>query len=198
MYFEAKPHRVVGVNEISYVILPEDSIEELFAMLNDNGIEYRTYISDDEADRLDKLNEISDEVAFSLGKSDFEKISDYDKENYETFKAIIGQYKNGGLSTRDKMLVTKEDGKHDEYHGLTYDEVVQAPILLNNPGMIIDSFGNTDAIIVVSNSFDIKQRPIILIIKSSDNKSGYDLVDFNFLASCMEKTISITLCLRQR
>ena len=55
-YFEAKPERVVGLDEIEKVILPDNTSEELLRTLDENGVSYEFYDGTDE-DRLEKLNE---------------------------------------------------------------------------------------------------------------------------------------------
>lgn len=64
----------------------------------------------------------------------------------------------------------------NHYHGLTRQEVSEAPIYLNNPAIIADSISPTgkSSIIVISNSFDYKDRPIILALKT-DGSTGYNL-----------------------
>ena len=58
-YFEAKPERVVGLDEIYKVILPDDSSQELINALNEAGIEYELSNGTDE-DRLRILNTMDD------------------------------------------------------------------------------------------------------------------------------------------
>ena len=51
-----------------------------------------------------------------------------------------------------------------KWHGLSEQEVSEAPILLKHPAIIADSVsknGNT-SVIVISNSLDYKDRPIIM------------------------------------
>lgn len=63
-YFEAKPQRAVGFDEVKSVILPDNAPEELIKALSDRNIPYETYKNGDETDRLNKLN-AHDEVKFS-------------------------------------------------------------------------------------------------------------------------------------
>ena len=62
-YFEAKPERVVGLDEIDTVLIPADASKELIRKLEERGIPYEMYDGTDE-DRLEKLNEHKD-VRFS-------------------------------------------------------------------------------------------------------------------------------------
>ena len=102
-YFEAKPQRAVGLDEIAYVVVPDTSTE-LVNTLNERGIETRTYISGDEADRVKALN--SDESVLFSTKRD----ADY-----------MTAVENGDMKTAQRMVdeVAKENGYTPEhlYHG---------------------------------------------------------------------------------
>lgn len=90
-YFEAKPERVVGIDEIAKVIMPADASEELKQALDNWGVEYVTYDGTDE-DRLAKLNEVEG-VRFS--RSD----DSYDVE------AWLGNMTYSGLQTEDERIL---------------------------------------------------------------------------------------------
>lgn len=62
--FEAKPERVVGLDEIKYAIVPSDVNSDVTTALNNAGIETKTYENGNEADRLKVLNTLSN-VRFS-------------------------------------------------------------------------------------------------------------------------------------
>lgn len=59
-YFEAKPQRSVGINEIAYVILPNNASAELKTSLDENGIKYIEYEKGNDKARLDALNSLED------------------------------------------------------------------------------------------------------------------------------------------
>lgn len=62
--FEAKPERVVALDEVKYAIVPSDINSNVTTALNNAGIETKTYENGNEADRLKVLNTLSD-VRFS-------------------------------------------------------------------------------------------------------------------------------------
>jgi hypothetical protein len=64
-YFEAKPERVIGFDEIKATIIPDDSSVELKEALDKAGIPYEEYKAGDKEDRLEKLNSHED-LKFSL------------------------------------------------------------------------------------------------------------------------------------
>ena len=71
-YFEAKPQRAVGFDEIATVILPDNAEVDLKNKLRDMGIKSVEYKSGDENARLEALNSIED-VKFSDRDSDYMK-----------------------------------------------------------------------------------------------------------------------------
>lgn len=77
--FEAKPERVVGLDEVKYAIVPSDVNSDVTAALNKAGIETKTYKNGNEADRLKVLNTLSD-VRFSkqldIDGKEFVKVDD--------------------------------------------------------------------------------------------------------------------------
>lgn len=59
-YFEAKPNRAVGLNEIAYAVVPSNVSDKTLKLLNDNNIAYKTYKSGDNEDRVKVVNENAD------------------------------------------------------------------------------------------------------------------------------------------
>lgn len=96
--FEAKPERVVGLDEVKYAIVPSDVNSDVTTALNNAGIETKTYETGNEADRLKVLNTLSD-VRFSkqLDKYDYSK----------SFSEQIEDYKNGIIPKYDTLVVGK-------------------------------------------------------------------------------------------
>lgn len=94
--FEAKPERVVGLDEVKYAIVPSDVNSDVTTALNNAGIETKTYENGNEADRLKVLNTLSD-VRFSkqLDKYDYSK----------SFSEQIEDYKNGVFPYNDTLIV---------------------------------------------------------------------------------------------
>ena len=63
-YFEAKPQRAVGFNEVATAIIPNNSNEELKTALDEKGVAYREYEAGNEKARTQVLNSLED-VKFS-------------------------------------------------------------------------------------------------------------------------------------
>ena len=76
-YFEAKPQRVVGFDEVLAAIIPDDSGEKLRTGLEQAGVRILEYKSGDDADRLAKANSV-DGARFS---QDLAELDSLRKEN---------------------------------------------------------------------------------------------------------------------
>ncbi len=82
-YFEAKPQRAVGFNEVATAIIPNNSSEELKTALDEKGVAYREYEAGNEEARTQVLNSLED-VKFSekLPAASYEKvIKSLEKDN---------------------------------------------------------------------------------------------------------------------
>ena len=105
-YFEAKPQRAVGIDEIAKVILPENASQDLKNALDNWGVEYETYDGTDE-DRLKKLNEVKN-VQFSIRQSPDMDVNNFmlglNEFNLPTYqeKTMLRQYKDS--RTRADLL----------------------------------------------------------------------------------------------
>lgn len=64
-YYEAKPHRVVGFDEVLAAVIPDDSSKKLRDGLEQAGVRMLEYKTGDDADRLAKINSVEG-ARFSL------------------------------------------------------------------------------------------------------------------------------------
>ena len=92
-YFEAKPQRAVGFDEVKAVIIPDNSSAELKSALKSKSFNVLEYQSGNEQDRVAVLNSIED-VKFSDRDSDGNTLS---KEQQEFFKNSKVRDKDGNL-----------------------------------------------------------------------------------------------------
>lgn len=79
-YFEAKPRRAVGFNEVATAIIPDSANAELKQKLTDYGIKFVEYEAENEESRLEALNSLEDV-----------KFSDRDTGNSNVFTDIEGK-----------------------------------------------------------------------------------------------------------
>lgn len=85
-YFEAKPQRAIGLDEIAMVVIPRKGTKELRAALDARGISYKMYDGTAE-DRIAKINGVPD-VKFSLKKTDAKNIARKIKSDYGSKSTI--------------------------------------------------------------------------------------------------------------
>jgi hypothetical protein len=86
-YFEAKPQRAVGLDEIQQVVLPNTTTQETKQRLQDMGIEYTEYDPTIEGDRNRVINQF-DNLKWSLNRENIaptsEWVNGYQLRGYET------------------------------------------------------------------------------------------------------------------
>lgn len=92
--FEAKPERVVNLNEIKYAVVPDDLDKDTVQRIADKGIEVRTYESDNEESRLETLNkldgvrfskDVDTEVDSKITQSDIEQLRSIGRKSISDF-----------------------------------------------------------------------------------------------------------------
>lgn len=86
--FEAKPQRVVGLDEIRTAVIPSDTDEGVRTALDDAGIETAEYEAGNDEDRILKVNEAAEQknVKFSLKDSDGRELSKAQREYFKDSK----------------------------------------------------------------------------------------------------------------
>lgn len=90
-YFEAKPQRAVGFDEVLAAIIPDDSSEKLRTGLEQAGVRMLEYKSGDDTDRLAKVNSVEG-ARFSL-KTDSQgrTLTEQQREYFKDSKAVDDQ-----------------------------------------------------------------------------------------------------------
>lgn len=155
-------------------------------------------------------------VKNSLSVEEMENLSKEDMDNYLALKGVLESVRDGSFDTRKHIPVMehtpkilqeagledkpifmtvqhfnnithREETGHGNYHGLTDEEVAQAPVLLNHPTIIADSLTEKASVIVISHSLDYKNRPILLALKTDGKARSIELVDSNFMTSMYGK-----------
>ena len=102
-YFEAKPQRAVGFDEVLAAVIPDDSSEKLRDGLEQAGVRTLEYKTGDDADRLAKINSVED-ARFSL------------KAGTESKSAAALQEENRLLreQMKDYIAIQRRNGKLQE------------------------------------------------------------------------------------
>lgn len=109
-YFEAKPQRAVGFDEVKAVILPDNASGELVSRLEGDGINTVTYKAGDENSRLEALNGVRD-VRFSLTRANgiTTEITDDSYDEYE------GGYQRRDIKLNGETVGTVAIRIYDDY-----------------------------------------------------------------------------------
>ena len=105
-YFEAKPQRAVGFDEVATAIIPDNSSAELKTKLTDNGVEFVEYQSGNEESRLEALNSIEN-VKFS------DRVS-YAPTFYSYMGKTIGEMKQDKIGASSVVPYLKGKGVKNE------------------------------------------------------------------------------------
>lgn len=128
-YFEAKPRRAVGFDEVKAAIIPASTDEDIKKGFNDRGIQMYEYDPDVEGDRTEKVNEAATEqdLRFSITDSEGNALS----ENQANF-------------FRDSKMVDKEGRLMPMYHG-TQNEFTEFDITKAYPGTLGRGFYFSDS-----------------------------------------------------
>ena len=102
-YFEAKPQRAVGFDEVLAAVIPDDSSQKLRDSLEQAGVRMLEYKTGDDADRLAKVNSV-DNARFSL------------KAGTESKSAAALQEENRLLreQMKDYIAIQRRNGKLQE------------------------------------------------------------------------------------
>ena len=99
-YFEAKPQRAVGFDEVKAVILPDNASGELVSRLESDGINTVTYKAGDENSRLEALNGVEN-VRFSLARANDEYMKAVESGNVEEQQRLVDEAaENAGYNVR--------------------------------------------------------------------------------------------------
>lgn len=124
-YFEAKPRRAVGLEEIAYVVLPDNADAQLKTALDERNIPVLEYKAGVEADRARVLNgEETKSVRFSLRDTSSVDIATVEKENAQLreaseelrkqFKRTVGvQLDQKAIRKMARDLLKQYDSSYD-------------------------------------------------------------------------------------
>lgn len=123
-YFEAKPERVVGLDEVAAVIYPDDVSDSIKEALAYKDIEAFEYMHDDREDRIERLNGVSEFVnaRFSLRQSDADYMAAVERGDMETAQRMVDEAAERAFAN---SKIRAEDGKLLKvYHGSDEDFTV--------------------------------------------------------------------------
>lgn len=133
-YFEAKPRRAVGFDEVKAAIIPASTDEDIKQGFNERGIQMYEYDPDVEGDRTEKVNEAATEqdLRFSLTPEQQQRDDDYmaavNSGNMDEAQRLVDEaakkagygeenYYHGTLNTRFTAFDKERSGAN--YRGMS-------------------------------------------------------------------------------
>lgn len=129
-YFEAKPLREVGLNEVVTAIIPDTASAELKAMLEENNISYQEYESNNDESRIKALNSV-DEVKFST-KRDADYMTAVESGDMKTAQEMVD--KKAETAMPNSVIRNSDGTLLKVYHGSPNKFTVFNPNKLNTNG----------------------------------------------------------------
>lgn len=118
-YFEAKPQRAVGFDEVKAVILPDNASEKLISRLESDGINTVTYKAGDENSRLEALNGVRD-VRFSLARANDEYMKAVESGDTEEQRRLVDEAAKESGYDRLFWHGSKKGGGFTEFRDWSY------------------------------------------------------------------------------
>ena len=118
-YFEAKPQRAVGFDEVKAVILPDNASGELISRLESDGINTVTYKAGDENSRLEALNGVRD-VRFSLTRANDEYMKAVESGDTEEQRRLVDEAAKESGYDRLFWHGSKKGGGFTEFRDWSY------------------------------------------------------------------------------
>lgn len=118
-YFEAKPQRAVGFDEVKAVILPDNASGELVSRLESDGINTVTYKAGDENSRLEALNGVEN-VRFSLTRANDEYMKAVESGNVEEQQRLVDEAAKANGYDRLFWHGSKKGGGFTEFRDWSY------------------------------------------------------------------------------
>jgi len=151
-YFEAKPQRAVGLDEVASVLIPNDLPEEQKQALADRGIRYIEYNPEVEGDREAKYREAAQDVLFSKSNNTWQQFLDN----------TYGKW-NTGTRTNFESLPSNEELQQQETKSIENEPIVQ--MSENKKTKKLEDIAN-------SSIEDVKQRPMEYTQRKDKNTSN--------------------------
>ncbi|MBR5310848.1 MAG: hypothetical protein IKU42_06975, partial [Oscillospiraceae bacterium] len=104
-YFEAKPNRAVGFEEVAMAIVPNDTNAETIERLKNNGIPYIEYEAGNEESRKNVLNSLEN-VRFSTGSS-FDEMAGEAKAEHGVSESVSAEISDSAKRVIEQMRPRK-------------------------------------------------------------------------------------------
>lgn len=195
-YFEAKPYRAVGFDEVRLAVVPSDTDAGLVEQLKRKGIPVREYERGNEAERRAIVEEATDEMELRFRETEEEDANRRFNEELEAFKekrhkgllhiGVPGNILMACGVNADLTLSPTVLHKKLKQHGLSIEDIRNLPEALQHPIMVY-RHGDKHPNLVVVTDMEAKGGKISAAIEL--NADG-NVVEINNISSIHSKDAS--------
>ena len=158
-YFEAKPYRAVGFDEVKLAVVPEDASQAIVDGLQERGVPVRTYEKDNQQERMDIISNATEEMGLRFRTVEITPETRDEMEQIKALARLNGTYLKApnGVDTNLNpeqwaMVRTKAfkawfgNWENDpENASKVVDENVEPMVMYHGTGREFYTFGNTDS-----------------------------------------------------
>lgn len=149
-YFEAKPYRAVGFDEVRLAVVPSDMDKELVQKLEQRGIPVRTYEKGNEAQRRQIVEEATDEMNLrfreiqEVNEQFNEELSGLTEDNADKVTLDLGNPSPvllaAGVEDKPMKLYGNKVIKKMKKHGFKLDELRNLPEAVAEPIAVFNNY----------------------------------------------------------
>ena len=191
-YFEAKPYRAVGFDEVRLAVVPSDMDKELVQKLEQRGIPVRTYEKGNEAQRRQIVEEATDEMNLrfreiqEVNERFNEKLSGLTEDNADKVTLDLGNPSSvllaAGVEDKPMKLYGNKVIKKMKKHGFKLDELRNLPEAVAEPIAVFNNYGKAGNKSILT-ELETEQGNFLVTLTLG---KGHD-VDFNVVTSVFGK-----------
>lgn len=151
-YFEAKPYRAVGFDEVRLAVVPSDTDAGLVEQLKRKGIPVREYERGNEAERRAIVDEATDEMELRFRETEEddanrrfnEELSGLTEENADKVVLSLGRpsaiLRAAGVEDKPMKLYGNKVIKKMKKHGFRLDELQNLPEAVAEPIAVFNNY----------------------------------------------------------
>lgn len=158
-YFEAKPYRAVGFDEVKLAVVPEDASQAIVDGLQERGVPVRTYEKDNQQERMDIISNATEEMGLRFRTVEITPETRDEMEQIKALARLNGTYLKAPNGADTKltpeqwaMVRTKAfkawfgDWENDPAGASkVVDENGEPMVMYHGTGREFYTFGNTDS-----------------------------------------------------
>lgn len=192
-YFEAKPYRSVGFDEVRLAVVPSDTDANLVERLNIHGVEVRTYERGNEGQREQIVKEATDEMNLRFRKKLNKVDAVNQKFNEELQKQIDGTLPKGHVyqlgnpseylqaagipNLPIELAASRLSNKSmQENHPFELGEITNLPEAIQNPMAVFRSATHIGSYVVMT-EIEHRGKNFVVAIQTNRSKGKIEIND---------------------